>query len=72
MKRQNGGVLFQYRPHDFALDADPPAVNDSDLAKAALNGLIEVFLHDNMNLLGLKRMEIDGILDWDVVHDESI
>ena len=58
--------------NDLALDANAAAMNDSDLAKAFLDGLIQVFLHDNMDLLRLERVKVNGILDWDVVHTESI
>jgi hypothetical protein len=58
--------------NDLALDAHAAAVDDADLRKPALDGLIEVFLEHNMDLPGLKAMQVDGVLDRDVVHAESI
>ena len=65
-------MLLQQRLDDLALHANSPAVDDADLVKASLHRLIEVFLDDNVDLFRLKRMEVDGIFDWDVVHGESI
>ena len=65
-------MFFKNGMDDLALDANAAAVDDSNLAKAPLNGLIKVFLDNNMDLAGLKGVEIDGILDRDVVHTESI
>ena len=57
---------------DLALNSRAAAMDDADLPKAALGGLIQIFFHDDMDLPGLERVEVDGILDWDVVHRESI
>ena len=65
-------MFLQDSSHDFPLYSDPAAVDDANLAKPALGGLIEIFLHDNVDLPRLKRVEVDGVLDWDVVHGESI
>ena len=65
-------MLLKNGMDDLALDAGAAAVDDADLAKAPLDGLIKVFLHNNMDLPWLKPVEIDGILDRDVVHTESI
>ena len=42
--------------------------DDADLSKAELDGLIKVFLDHDVDLLRLKRMQVDEILDWDVMH----
>jgi hypothetical protein len=34
--------------------------------------LIQIFFHYDMDFLRLERMQVDGILNWDVVHNESI
>jgi len=65
-------MLLQKRVDDLALYPDAAAVNDADLPKTFLDRLIEVFLHYDMNLLWLERMKVNGILDRDVVHTESI
>ena len=57
---------------NLALDANSPAVDDANLAKAFLQSLIQVLLDNNMDLFWLERMEVDGILDRYVVHGESI
>ena len=57
---------------DLPLDADAPAMDDADLAKTPLSRLIQIFLDHDMNLPGLEGVEVDGILDRDVVHNESI
>ena len=72
MEGNYGGVLFKNRMDDLALDADAAAVDDPDLAKAPLDGLIQIFLDHNRDLLCLEGVKVDGILDWDVVHTESI
>ncbi len=72
MERYYGRMLFKNGPHDLALDADAAAVDDANLAKAPLDRLIQIFLHHNVDFGGLKGMEVDGILNRDVVHGESI
>ena len=65
-------MLLQNPAHDFPLYPDPAAMNDADLAKPALDGLVEVFLDDDMDLFRLESVEVNGVLDRDVVHRESI
>ncbi len=65
-------MLLQYPLYDLPLHADTASVNDPYLTKSALDGLIKVFLDNNMDLFRLKSVKVDGILDWDVVHTESI
>lgn len=57
---------------NLPLNPDAAAVNDTDLPKPLLNGLIQVFFDHDMDLLRLKRMKVDGILDGNVMHNESI
>ena len=57
---------------DLALDAGAAAMDDADLANALLDGLIQIFLDDDVDFLRLEGVKVDGILDWDVVHSESI
>jgi tRNA-2-methylthio-N6-dimethylallyladenosine synthase len=61
-------MSFQNRSYDFPLHADTSAVDDSDLAKATLNSLIEIFLHDNLDFSRLKRVKVDGVFDRKLVH----
>jgi len=61
-------MSFQNRSHDFPLHADTSAVDNPDLAKATLNGLIEILLHDNLDFSRLKRVQIDGVFDRKLVH----
>jgi len=65
-------MLLKQRMDDLALYPDAAAVNDAHFPKTCLDRLIQVFLHNDMNLLWLERMEVNGILDRDVVHTESI
>ena len=65
-------MFRQERVDDLALHPDAAAMDDANLAKTFLHRLIQIFLHDDMNLLRLERMQVDGILDRDVVHSESI
>lgn len=65
-------MLSKNRPHDLALHADPSTVDDPHLAKALRYCLIEIFLHDDLDLFRLKRVEVDGILDRQFVHPASI
>src|SRR6185503_8098935 len=53
---------------DLALHADAAAVDDADLAKAALDRLIKILFHDNPDFLRLKRVQVDGVFDRNLVH----
>ena len=44
-------------------------MDDPNLVKAALDGLVEVFLENDADLPRLECVEIDGILDGYLVHD---
>jgi len=57
---------------NLSLHSDAAAVNKANFPKTFLHRLIQVFLHNDMNLPWLERVKVDGILDWDVVHIESI
>ena len=61
-------MRFQDRPDHLSLHADAAAVDDSDLAKSSLDGLIKILLYDNSNLARLKRVQIDGVFDRNLVH----
>ena len=61
-------MSFQNRSHDFPLHADTSAVDNPDLAKATLNGLIEILLHDNLDFSRLKRVQVDRVFDRKLVH----
>ena len=43
-------------------------MDDPNLVKAALDGLVEVFLDDNLDLTGLEGVQIDGVFDRNLVH----
>lgn len=68
MEGDDRRVLGEDGSHDFALHTDAAAVNDTDLAKPALGGLVQIFLHDDMDLCRLKRMQVDGVFDRNFVH----
>ena len=57
---------------DLALHADTSAVDDPDFSKAALNRLIEVFLHNNVDLAWLEGVQVDEVFDWNVVHRQWV
>lgn len=65
-------MLFKNGVDDLALDTDAAAMDDTNLAKAPLDRLIQIFLDNDMDFLRLEGVEVDGILDRDVVHSESI
>jgi len=58
----------EYGTDNLSLHADPPAVNNSNLAKPTLYGLIQVFLDNDSDFSRLKGMEINRVLDRDFVH----
>jgi tRNA-2-methylthio-N6-dimethylallyladenosine synthase len=53
---------------DLALHAHTAAVNDADLPKSALHRLIEVFFNHNPDFPGLKRVQVDGVFDRNLMH----
>jgi tRNA-2-methylthio-N6-dimethylallyladenosine synthase len=61
-------MSFQNRSHDFPLHTDTSAVDDPDFAKATLDGLIEILLHDDLDFSRLKRVQVDGVFDRKLVH----
>jgi hypothetical protein len=61
-------MLLKDRMDELPLDADPFPVDDAYLAKAEGYRLVQVFLDDDSNLPWLKRMQIDGVPDWDFMH----
>ena len=61
-------MLRENRSNDFALHTDAAAVNDADLAEPALDGLVQIFLHDDMDLRRLKCVQVDGVFDRNFVH----
>ena len=54
--------------NDFALYADAAAMDNANLTKAALDGLIEVLFHHDLNLSRLKGVQIDRVFDRNLVH----
>jgi len=65
-------MFLQNGHDDLLLDADPPSVDDPDLAKSLPDGLIEVFLNDGPHLPRLESVEVDRVLDRYLVHCVSI
>jgi hypothetical protein len=65
-------MLFEEGMDDLALDPNTAAVDDAHFPKTFLHRLIQVFLDNDMDLVWLEGMKVDGILDRDVVHTESI
>ena len=72
VERNDIRMFLKNGMHDLALDAGSAAMDDANLAKSTLDGLIQIFLDHNVDFLRLERVEVDGILDWDVVHGDSI
>ena len=68
----HGWMLLEQRMNDLALYPNAAAVDDADFTKAFPHRLIEVLLDNDMDLFWLESVKVDGILDWDVVHTESI
>src|SRR5262249_54634973 len=67
-ERYNAGVFLENRPHDFALNSDPTPMDDTNLAKPALDGLKQILFHDNPDLAGLKRVQVNRVFDRNLVH----
>ena len=65
-------MFFEQRVDDLALYTNAAAVDDTNFTKTFLHCLIQVLLHNDMDLVRLERVKVDGILDRDVVHSESI
>jgi len=61
-------MLLQHGTDDLALHSHTPAVNDANLAKPALDGLVEVLFHDNPDFTRLKCVQIDGVFDRNFMH----
>jgi hypothetical protein len=55
---------------DFPLNAGAAAVDDAYLAKALQEGLIEILFDHDVDFARLKAVQVDGILDRHVVHDD--
>ena len=68
----DAGVFFQNRPDDFPLDADSTAMDDAHAGESTVQGLVEVFLDHNGNLTGLEGMKVDGVLDRNLVHFDTV
>lgn len=64
MKGEDSIVPFKNGMNNTPLHANSTAVNNAHLAISLQNSLIQVFLHQARNFTRLKRMEIDGILNW--------
>ena len=61
-------VLFQNRLDNLSLNPDPAAMDDPDLPKSLFHCLIEVFFDDNPDFSRLKRVQVNGVLNPDLVH----
>ena len=72
MKRDDIRMPPQDGMNDFALHADAASVDDAHLSESPAHSLVEVFVDDNLDFLWLESVEVDGILDRDVMHTESI
>src|SRR5262245_39406995 len=59
---------FQDRADDLALNANAAAMDNPDLTKSTLDRLIQIFLHDDLNLGRLESVQIDGVFDRNLVH----
>ena len=63
MKRLDVGMLFQQCANDIALHAFAFAVDQAHFVKSGSLTLGEIFFDHTGNVFGLKRMEIEVILN---------
>jgi tRNA-2-methylthio-N6-dimethylallyladenosine synthase len=61
-------MSVQNRSHNLALHANSSAVDDTNLSKSALDGLEQVLFDNDRNFAGLKRVQVDGIFDRNLMH----
>ena len=61
-------VFFQNRMDNLSLNSYPPAMDYPDFPKPPFHGLIEVFLHHDLDFSRLKSVQIDRVLNRDLVH----
>jgi tRNA-2-methylthio-N6-dimethylallyladenosine synthase len=61
-------MLRQNRPDNLPLHTNAASVDNAHLAKTPLDGLIEIFLHDNMDFARLERVQVDEVFDRNLVH----
>src|SRR5262245_17816364 len=61
-------MLREDRVDDLPLHTDSPAMNDPDLAKPTLDALIQIFLNHTLHFARLKRVQVDGIFNRNLVH----
>src|ERR1700704_2919605 len=60
------------RLNDFALHANPAAVDDPNFPEASLDGLVKVFLYHYLDFAWLEGMEVDGVFDRNMMHERLI
>src|SRR5262245_49295571 len=65
-------MFSEDRVDDFPLDAGATAVDDANVAKSALDGLMQVLFDHDVDVARQKRMEVDGIFDRDFMHNISL
>ena len=63
MKRYDGRIFLQERADSVALNAFAFAVDQAHFVNAGLSALFKIFLNDAGNFLGLKRMQVEMVLD---------
>jgi hypothetical protein len=63
-KGKHSVVPFKNGMDNAPLHANSTAVNNAHFAISLQNRLVQVFLNQVRNFTRLKRMEIDGILNW--------
>ena len=61
-------MFTQQGVNDLPLHSDAASVDDPDFPEAALDGLIQILFHDNLDLTRLKRVQVDGVFDRNLVH----
>jgi hypothetical protein len=66
------GVFCQKGPDDFALNANTFPVDDPDDFKSTLNCLVQVFFDHDSDFTGLEGVKVDGILDRNLVHFDTV
>ena len=68
MESGDFGVFFENRLDNLSLNTYSTAMDDPDLSKPPFQGLVEIFLHHDLDFSRLKSVQINRVLDRDLVH----
>jgi hypothetical protein len=67
-KRLDQWVIPQHLVDPRPLHPDPAPVNQPDFAEARLVCRADVFVHDQRNIAGRERVQVDRLFDWNAMH----